>query len=78
MPMVYEYDGESVVHGLCFIPLARARICVSCEIVLDQDFSVCPRCGHRRIDDLAPWLTRIASAASPATTWVGPRSGSTP
>jgi hypothetical protein len=66
MPMVYDLHGEPVVNGICPIPLPRARICASCEVVLEQGFAVCPRCGNRRIDELTGWLERIARATPPA------------
>jgi hypothetical protein len=64
MPMVYDLNGEPVVDGICPIPLRRARICASCEVVLEQGFSVCPRCGRRRIEELTGWLERIVRATS--------------
>ncbi len=66
MPMVYDLLGEPVVNGICPIPLRRARICASCEVVLEQGFSVCPRCGNGRIDELTGWLERIVRATSQA------------
>jgi RNA polymerase subunit RPABC4/transcription elongation factor Spt4 len=66
MPMVYDLHGEPVVHGICPIPLGRALICVSCEVVLEQGFWVCPRCGSRRIEQLTGWLEQIVRATSPA------------
>lgn len=75
MPMIYELHGEPTVHGICPIPLTRARICIACEVVLDQGFSVCPRCGNRRIDELTDWLGRINRAARPGI--VDPQPGPT-
>jgi hypothetical protein len=75
MPMVYELQGEPVVHGICSIPLTRARICATCEVVLDQGFPVCPQCGSRRIDELTSWLARVTRSAGPATTVLDSRSG---